>query len=91
VKKFRGHQRCTHRVVSEHRGGQDGQYDDPRKRKEKSRSSNNVMRNGFPNRSVRRGKQDGVEDTLVEYSQSIEAVSMAGLMLKKEKKTESWS
>jgi hypothetical protein len=28
--------------------------------------SNDVMRNRFPNRSVRRGKQKGVEDTLVE-------------------------
>jgi hypothetical protein len=37
------------------------------KRKEKkSRSSNDVMRNGFPNRSVRRGNQEGVEDALVE-------------------------
>jgi hypothetical protein len=25
-----------------------------------------VMRNGFPNRSVQRGKQEGVEDALVE-------------------------
>jgi hypothetical protein len=39
------------------------------------------MRNGFPNRSVRRGKQEGVEDALVEYSPSIEADNMAGLML----------
>jgi hypothetical protein len=31
MKKFRGHQRCTHRVVSEHCGGQDGWYDDPKK------------------------------------------------------------
>jgi hypothetical protein len=37
-----------------------------RRREEKSRSSNDVMRNGFPNRSVRRGKQEGVEDALVE-------------------------
>jgi hypothetical protein len=29
-------------------------------------SSNNVMRNRFPDRSVRRGKQEGVEDALVE-------------------------
>jgi hypothetical protein len=36
------------------------------KRREESRSSNDVMRNGFPNRSVRRGKQEGVEDALVE-------------------------
>jgi hypothetical protein len=43
-----------------------------------------MMRNGFPNRSVRRGKQKGVKDTLVEYSPSIETNNMAGLMLKKE-------
>jgi hypothetical protein len=36
------------------------------KREEKSRSNNDVMRNGFPNRSVRREKQEGVEDALVE-------------------------
>jgi hypothetical protein len=65
MKKFRGHQRCTHRVVSEHRDGQDGRYDDPKKRR-KNRLSNDVMRNGFPNRSIRRGKQEGVEDALVE-------------------------
>jgi hypothetical protein len=35
-------------------------------KRRKSRSSNDVMRNGFPNRSVRRGKQEGVEDALVE-------------------------
>jgi hypothetical protein len=63
--KIRGNQRCTHRVVSEHRGGQDGRYDGPKERR-KSRSSNNVMRKGFPNRSVRRRKQEGVEDALVE-------------------------
>jgi hypothetical protein len=63
--KIRGHRRCTHRVVSEHHGGQDGWYDGPKKRK-KSRSSNDVMRNRFPNRSVRRRKQEVVEDTLVE-------------------------
>jgi hypothetical protein len=33
MKKFEGHQRCTHIVVSEHRGGQDGRYDDPKKRR----------------------------------------------------------
>jgi hypothetical protein len=68
MKKFSGHQRCTHRVVSEHHGEQDGRYDVPRKRREEreSRSSNDVMRNGFPNRSVRRRKQEGVEDALVE-------------------------
>jgi hypothetical protein len=67
MKKFEGHQRCTHRVVSEHRGGQDGRYDDPKKeKKRKSRSSSDVMGNRFPNRSVRRRKQEGVEDALVE-------------------------
>jgi hypothetical protein len=35
MKKFKGHQGCTHRVVSEHRGGQDGWYDDPKKKEEK--------------------------------------------------------
>jgi hypothetical protein len=35
MKKFRGHQRCTYRVVSEHRGGQDGRYDDSKKEEEK--------------------------------------------------------
>jgi hypothetical protein len=46
---------------------QDGWYDGPkRKKRRKSRSGNDVMRNGFPNRSVRRGKQEGVEDALVE-------------------------
>jgi hypothetical protein len=54
-------------VVSEHHGGQDGRYDGPKKMKRrKSRSSNDVMWNGFPNRSVQRGKQEGVEDALVE-------------------------
>jgi hypothetical protein len=37
-----------------------------KRRDEKSKSSNDVMRNGFPNRSVRQGKQEGVEDALVE-------------------------
>jgi hypothetical protein len=32
MKNFRGHRRCTHRVVSEHRGGQDVWYDDPKKK-----------------------------------------------------------
>jgi hypothetical protein len=41
------------------------------------------MRNGYPNRSIRREKQEGVEDALVEKSPSIEAGSMAGLMLQK--------
>jgi hypothetical protein len=35
MKKFRGHQGHTHRVVSEHRGGQDGQYDDPKKKEKR--------------------------------------------------------
>jgi hypothetical protein len=34
MKKFRGRQR-THSVVSEHHGGQDGRYDDPKKEEEK--------------------------------------------------------
>jgi hypothetical protein len=55
-----------------------------RRREEKGRSSNDMVRNRFPSRSVRRGKQEGVKDTLVEYSPSIEAGSMAGLMLKRE-------
>jgi hypothetical protein len=37
-----------------------------REEKEKYRSSDGVMRNGFPNRSVRRGKEEDVEDALVE-------------------------
>jgi hypothetical protein len=41
------------RVVFEHRGGQDGRYDDPKRRREKRKSSNDVVRNRFPNRSVR--------------------------------------
>jgi hypothetical protein len=44
------------------------------------------MRNEFPNRSVRRGTQEGVEDAFVQYSPSIEADSMAGLMLQKKEK-----
>jgi hypothetical protein len=35
MKKFRGHQGCTHRVVSEHGGRQDDRYDDPKKKEEK--------------------------------------------------------
>jgi hypothetical protein len=68
MKKFRGHYGCTHRVVSTYRGGQDGRYDDPKRKEKKinSRSSDDVMRNRFPNRSVRQRKQEGVEDTLVE-------------------------
>jgi hypothetical protein len=54
-------------IVSEHHGGQDDQYDGPKKKKRrKSRSSNDVMGNGFPNKLVRWGKQEGVEDALVE-------------------------
>jgi hypothetical protein len=30
--KFRGHQGYTHIVVSEHRGRQDGRYDDPKEK-----------------------------------------------------------
>jgi hypothetical protein len=36
------------------------------KRRKESRSSNDVMGNRFPNRSVRRGKQEGVRDAFVE-------------------------
>jgi hypothetical protein len=32
MEKFEGHQGCTHRVVSEHHGGQDGWYDYPKKK-----------------------------------------------------------
>jgi hypothetical protein len=32
MKKFKGRQGRTHRVVSEYRGGQDGLYDDPNKK-----------------------------------------------------------
>jgi hypothetical protein len=37
-----------------------------KRREEKSRSSNDVMRNWFPNRSIQQRKQEGVEDSLVE-------------------------
>jgi hypothetical protein len=37
-----------------------------RRREEKSRSSNDVMGIRFPIRSMRRGKQEGVEDALIE-------------------------
>jgi hypothetical protein len=37
-----------------------------RRREEKGRSSNDMVRNRFPSRSVRRGKHEGVEDALVE-------------------------
>jgi hypothetical protein len=50
MKKFRGHQRCTHGVVSEHHGTQDDRYDDPKKKQ--NRTSNDMMRNRFLNRSV---------------------------------------
>jgi hypothetical protein len=36
------------------------------KRRKRSRSSSDVLRNEFPIRSVRRRKQEGVEDALVE-------------------------
>jgi hypothetical protein len=62
-----------------------------KRKRRKSRSSNDLTRNIFPNRSVRCKKQEGIRDALVEYSPSIKAGSMAGLMLKKEKKTKSWS
>jgi hypothetical protein len=52
-------------VVSEHHGGQDGWCDDPKMKRE-SRLSNDMMINKFPSRSVRRGKQEAVEDALVE-------------------------
>jgi hypothetical protein len=53
-------------VLSEHHGGQDGLYDGPKKKRRKSKSSNDMMRKRFPNRPVRRGKQEGIEDALVE-------------------------
>jgi hypothetical protein len=62
-----------------------------KRKRRKSRSSNDLTRNIFPNRSVRCKKQEGIRDALVEYPPSIKAGSMAGLMLKKEKKTKSWS
>jgi hypothetical protein len=62
-----------------------------KRKREESISSNDVMRNWFPNRSVRRGKQEDIGDALVELSPSIKAGNMTGLMLQKEKKTESWS
>jgi hypothetical protein len=37
MKKFRGHQGCTHRVVCEHRGGKDDWYDDPRREREEKK------------------------------------------------------
>jgi hypothetical protein len=37
-----------------------------KKKRRKSRSSNDVMRNVFPNKLVRREKQEGVEDALIE-------------------------
>jgi hypothetical protein len=37
-----------------------------RRREEEGRLSNDVVRNRCPNRSLRRGKQEGVEDALVE-------------------------
>jgi hypothetical protein len=47
-------------------GKMDGMMVQKRRREEKNRSSNDVMRNKFPNRLVRQGKQEGVEDALVE-------------------------
>jgi hypothetical protein len=38
MKIFRGHRRCTHRVVSEHRGGQDDRYDNPKKKRRRKLS-----------------------------------------------------
>jgi hypothetical protein len=35
MKKIRGHQGHTHRVLSEHCGGQDFQYDDPKNKRKK--------------------------------------------------------
>jgi hypothetical protein len=35
IKKFRGRQGCTHRVVLEYHGGRDGWYDDPKKKNKK--------------------------------------------------------
>jgi hypothetical protein len=35
MKNFRGRQGRIHRVVSEHHGGQDGQYDDSKNKKKK--------------------------------------------------------
>jgi hypothetical protein len=43
MKKFRGHQRCTHRVISEHRGGQDGPYDDPKKKRREEKVGRVMM------------------------------------------------
>jgi hypothetical protein len=37
-----------------------------KRREEKSTSSNDMMVNRFPNRSVRREKQEGVKDALIE-------------------------
>jgi hypothetical protein len=37
-----------------------------KKKRRKSKSSNDVMRNRFPNRSVRQGKQEGLKDALIE-------------------------
>jgi hypothetical protein len=57
----------THCHLSKNTGCyKDGRYDDPKRRRKENRSTNNVMRNRFPNRSVRRRKQEGVGDALVE-------------------------
>jgi hypothetical protein len=37
MKKFKGHQGCTHRVVSEPRDGQHGRYDDQKKKEKKKK------------------------------------------------------
>jgi hypothetical protein len=38
TKKFKGRQGHTHRVVSEHRGGQGGRYDDTKKKEKRAES-----------------------------------------------------
>jgi hypothetical protein len=60
MEKIRGCEGHTHIVVSKHHGRHDGWYDDPRK-KRKRRSSNDLMRNKFPNRPVWRRKQRASE------------------------------
>jgi hypothetical protein len=67
MKNFRGHRRCTHELYPSIVAGRMADMIIQKKRREgKSSSSNDVVRNGFPNRSVRRGKQEGVKDALVE-------------------------
>jgi hypothetical protein len=36
MENFKGHRRCTHKLVSKHRGGQDGRFD-AQKREEKKK------------------------------------------------------